>query len=180
MKILAANTDKKLLKYNDTYQAGGPRLTHVAKHFIKKIEQINYKKMKLSQKLKNELWWMIISVDYDYSRISIADHDLCDDTLTMWLEDKHDFKNSLDECLQIDVPLKNFAGIIKANNLNSYEGTKLHPTKQYVYKARIEVNTPIRWYRDDASPAEQTWAREAMLKNILTQLIETETAKLTF
>ncbi|MDB5010067.1 MAG: hypothetical protein JWQ06_856, partial [Mucilaginibacter sp.] len=28
--------------------------------------------IKISQKLKDELWWMIISVDYDYSRITIA------------------------------------------------------------------------------------------------------------
>lgn len=132
--------------------------------------------MKLSQKLKNELWWMIISVDYDYSRISIADHDLGDETLTLWLEDKHDFKNSLDECLQLDVPIRNFAGLIKTENFNSYEGTKLHPGKQYVYQSRIEVNAPMKWYREDASPAEQTWAREAMLKSILTQLVESETA----
>ncbi|AMR33927.1 hypothetical protein A0256_22005 [Mucilaginibacter sp. PAMC 26640] len=132
--------------------------------------------MKLNQKLKNELWWLIISVDYNYSRISIADHDLGDESLTLWLEDKHDFKNSLDECLQIDVPLRNFAGIIKSENLNSYEGNKMHPTKQYVYKSRIEVNAPINWYRDDATATEQTWAREAVLKRILTQLIETETA----
>ena len=132
--------------------------------------------MKLTQKLKDELWWMIISVDYDYSRICIADHDLGDETLTLWLEDKHDFKNSLDECLQLDVPVKQFAKLIKAENLNSYEGNKLHPNKQYVYKTRIEINTPIKWYCEDAAPIEQTWAREAMLKSILTQLVETETA----
>jgi hypothetical protein len=70
--------------------------------------------MKLAQKLKDELWWMIISVDYDYSRIGIADHELNDDILTLWLEDKHDFKNSLDECLQLDMSVKQFAKIIKA------------------------------------------------------------------
>ncbi|MEO7216259.1 hypothetical protein [Mucilaginibacter sp.] len=132
--------------------------------------------MKLTQKLKDELWWMIISVDYDYSRISIADHDLGDDSLTLWLEDKHDFKNSLDECLILELPLRNFAKIIKAEKLNSYEGCKMHPTRQYVYKTRIEVNAPVKWYREDATPVEQTWAREAMLKSILTQLVENETA----
>jgi hypothetical protein len=132
--------------------------------------------MKLTQKLKDQLWWMIISVDYNYSRISIADHDLGDDVLTLWLEDKQDFKNSLDECLQLDIPLRDFAKLIKAENLNSYEGTKIHPNKQYAYKTRIEVNAPVKWYREDAAPIEQTWAREAMLKSILTQLVETETA----
>ncbi|RVT99795.1 hypothetical protein EOD41_15240 [Mucilaginibacter limnophilus] len=131
--------------------------------------------IKLSQKLKDELWWLIISVDYDYSRISIADYDITDEVLTLWLEDKQDFKNTLDECLQLTLPLRHFAKIIKAEGLNSYEGTKTHPKKQYVYKARIEINEPITWYNHDASANEQLWAREAMLKAVLTQLVETET-----
>ena len=49
-------------------------------------------------------------------------------------------------------------------NLNSYEGTKMHPQKGFVYKTRIEINEPIKWYREDASTAEQQWAREAALK----------------
>ena len=32
--------------------------------------------IKLNQKLKDALWWLVISVDYDYSRISIADHEI--------------------------------------------------------------------------------------------------------
>jgi hypothetical protein len=130
--------------------------------------------IKLSQKLKDELWWLVISVDYDYSRISIADHEINGDYLTLWLEDKQDFKNSLDECLQLDITLKNFAKMIRAEGLNSYEGTKMHPKKGFIYKTRIEINEPIRWYREDASINEQQWAREAALKNILTQLVESE------
>ena len=130
--------------------------------------------IKLNQKLKDELWWLVIGVDYDYSRISIADHEINGDHLTLWLEDKHDFKNSLDECLQLDITLKNFAKMIRADNLNSYEGTKMDPKKKYVYKTRIEISEPIKWYREDASATEQQWAREAALKNVLTQLVETE------
>jgi hypothetical protein len=136
--------------------------------------------MKLSQKLKDQLWWLIISVDYDYSRITIADHELNDGNLTLWLEDKRDFKNSLEECLQLDIPAKEFAKIIRSENLNSYEGTKIHPTKGFLYKTRIEVNTPIRWYEDDAAPVEQQWAREAIVKSILTQLVETEAADIEY
>jgi hypothetical protein len=130
--------------------------------------------IKISQKLKDQLWWLIITVDYDYSRITVADHEINGDIITLWLEDKHDFKNSLEECLQLDLPLKQFSKVIKAENLNSYEGTKMHPKKNFVYKARIEINEPIKWYQEDASPTEQQWAREAMLKTILTQLVETE------
>jgi hypothetical protein len=130
--------------------------------------------IKLNQKLKDELWWLVISVDYDYSRISIADHEINGDMLSLWLEDKHDFKNSLDECLLLDVSLKNFAKMIKTENLNSYEGTQIHPKANYAYKTRIEINEPIKWYREDASATEQEWAREAALKNVLTQLVESE------
>ena len=128
----------------------------------------------ISQKLKDKLWWLVISVDYDYSRISIADHDMNGDTLTLWLEDKQDFKNSLDECLQLEINAKQFAKLIKAENLNSYEGSKMHPTKNFLYKTRIEINAPIAWYLNDATLTEQQWAREAVLKQLLTQLIETE------
>ena len=130
--------------------------------------------IKISQKLKDKLWWLVISVDYDYSRITIAEHEIDADILTIWLEDKQDFKNSLDECLKIDIPAKEFAKVIKAENLNSYEGSKMHPTKNFVYKTRIEINNPINWYRDDASITEQQWAREAVLKLLLTQLVENE------
>jgi hypothetical protein len=130
--------------------------------------------IKIPHKLKNELWWLIISVDFDYSRIAIADHEINGEILTLWLEDKHDYKNSLDECLQADIHLKQFARLIKNEGLNSYEGTRVHPRKNFAYKTRIAINEPIKWYQEDASPTEQTWAREAMLKAILTQLVETE------
>ncbi|MDP9080893.1 MAG: hypothetical protein M3O71_26030 [Bacteroidota bacterium] len=131
--------------------------------------------IKISQKLKDKLWWLIISVDYDYSRITIADHDLAADALTLWLEDKHDFKNTLDECLQVDIPVKQFVKIIKEENLNSYFGSKMHESKNYVYKAQIEINPPLTWYRDDASLYEQRHVRETVLKHLLTQLIESQT-----
>ena len=131
--------------------------------------------IKISQKLKDKLWWLIISVDYDYSRITIADHDLTEDVLTLWLEDKHDFKNTLDECLQVDIPVKQFARLIKEENLNSYEGSKIHHSKNYVYKTRIEINSPISWYQADASLYEQQHTRDTVLKLLLTQLIESQT-----
>ena len=133
--------------------------------------------IKLNQKLKDELWWLVINVDYDYSRIAVADHEINGDTLTLWLEDKQDFKNSLDECLQLDISLKQFAKMIRTDNLNSYEGTQVHPKKNFAYKTRIEINEPIKWYQEDASPTEQQWARETALKNVLTQLVESEMCK---
>ncbi|XHR92560.1 hypothetical protein ACFJIV_19690 [Mucilaginibacter sp. UC70_90] len=69
--------------------------------------------IKISQKLKSQLWWLIISVDYDYSRITIAEHDIADEVLTLWLEDKQDFKNSIDECLQVDIRSVTWPGSLK-------------------------------------------------------------------
>lgn len=119
---------------------------------------------------------MIISVDYDYGRISIADHEIGEDAITLWLEDKHDFKNSLEECLELNIPFRQFAKVIRNEHLNSYEGTKMHPRKNFIYKTWIEINEPVRWYKEDATAAEQQWAREAVVKSILTQLVENEVA----
>jgi len=71
---------------------------------VTRINKVKTKKMiKIVQKLKDQLWWLTISVDYEYSRIAIGEHDLTDETPTLWLEDKHDFKDSFDECLQVDI-----------------------------------------------------------------------------
>jgi hypothetical protein len=128
--------------------------------------------IKISQKLKDMLWWLVISVDYDYSRITIADHDIADGSLKLWLEDKYDFKNSLDECLLVEIDLKEFAKVIKTENLNSYEGAKIHPKQNFIYKTRIEMNEPIKWYQEDASIVEQQWAREAVVKTIITEMVD--------
>jgi hypothetical protein len=131
--------------------------------------------IKLNQNTRNQLWWLIISVDYTYSRIAIADHEINGQTLTLWLEDKQDYKNTLDECLQLHIPVSHLAKLIKTENLNSYEGTRMHPKKKYMYTTQIPISSPMNWYHNDATPAEQQWAREALLKSILTQLVETET-----
>lgn len=128
----------------------------------------------LNQKLRNELWWLIISVDYTYSRIAIADHELNSQTLTIWLEDKQDFKNTLDECLKLEIPIKQFARFIKSDNLNTYETTLMHPQKKYLYLTRVTINEPIQWYLRDATPHEQFWTRDSLLKRIMTQLVESE------
>ncbi len=70
--------------------------------------------IKISQKSKKQVWWLVISVDYDYSRITIAEHELNDDLLTLWLENMRDFKNSIDEYLQLKISEKQFSILIKS------------------------------------------------------------------
>lgn len=113
--------------------------------------------IKLSKTTIDELWWLIISIDYDYSRITIADFEMDDQHLTLWLEDKEDFKNTLNECLEIKITLKQFARVIKADKNSSYESAKM---------------SPMKWYRDEATETEQQWAREEMLKALMTELVE--------
>lgn len=131
-------------------------------------------KIKLTAHTKNELWWMLISVDYDHSRICIADYELNENHLTLFLEDKHDFKNSLEECLKLQISVKEFAKVIKLENLNSYEGIKREAKKSFIYKCRIEINEPVKWYKEDASRMDQQWAREAVVKLVFDGLINDE------
>ena len=130
--------------------------------------------MKLGQKIKNELWWLIISVDYDYSRLTIADHDLTISELILYVEDKNDFKNTLDECLQLAIPVKDFKKFIVDNNFNSYEKSVMHPKKKYMYNSRVEISSPLDWYNNDASLSEQQWVREGLLKMIVEDLVGSE------
>jgi hypothetical protein len=130
--------------------------------------------IRIPQKLRSELWWLVAQVDFDYSRITIADHETTEDGITIWLEDKHNFKNTLDECLRLNISLKQFARLIKEEGLNSYEAMKMHTKKKFLYKTRVLINEAIGWYMNDANLVEQGWAREALLKQLLTQLIETE------
>ncbi|WDF54648.1 hypothetical protein [Mucilaginibacter sp. KACC 22063] len=130
--------------------------------------------IKMSQKLRTELWWLIVSVDFNYSRICIADHELAENMLTIWLEDKHDYKNTLEECLQINIPIKQFAKLIRTEELNSYPSTQMHQSKKFLYKTRTIINDAINWYLYDATLAEQQLARETTLKHMLTNLVESE------
>ena len=130
--------------------------------------------MTLNSKQKSQLWWLIISCDYDYDRIIIADHDLDDGNLTLWLEDKHDFKNSLDECLEIIVPVKEFAKFIKTENLNSNEEEVIDGRSGKLRLAYVEIDTPVTWYNSIASLSEQQQAREVLLKKLLTILVEND------
>ncbi len=117
-----------------------------------------------------------MAVDFHYSRIAIAEHELTADHLTIWLEDKQDYKNTLDECLQLSLPLRSFAKFIRQEGFNSYETLVMHPDKKFVYPALLEISKPLTWYRHDATAFERQCVREALVKALLTQLIENEVA----
>ncbi len=128
-------------------------------------------KLTVSHTKQTELFTLLMSVDYDYSRLTIAEHELNNENLIIYIEDKQDFKNTMDELLMVEIPVKQFASIIAENNLNSYEGEKMHPVKKFMYKTQIVINEPIKWYEEDAALIEQQWAREAVLKTLIEQLV---------
>jgi hypothetical protein len=110
--------------------------------------------IRLNQKTRNSLWWLIISVDYNYSRIRIEEHELTTEGITLWLEDTEDFKDTIDECLEIFIPLPAFASFIRTNKFNSYRTQRMHPEKKFLYDIDVEINSPLRWYEQDATTTD--------------------------
>jgi hypothetical protein len=123
----------------------------------------------LSKEVTEQILWLIISVNYDYSRIVIAEHEFNDQALTLYLEDKQDFKNTVDECLNITVPIAEFEAFIEKGNYNKYEGRKQSESGR-PYNGLITVSEPFEWYCNDATQYQQRTVREALVEAILKQV----------
>lgn len=107
----------------------------------------------------------------------IAESLIEDNNLVLYLENRYEYFSTLDECVQVNIPLHVFAKLIRDEGLNSYATQKMHPVKKFVYKTRVEIAEPIAWYESDATRAAQQWAREAMLKQVLTLVAEGEVSQ---
>lgn len=119
-----------------------------------------------AQRTTSDLLMLMLSVNFDKSRIIIAEHEISEHFLTVYLEDSNDFKNTLEECLMYKLPVSQFASIITNEKLNSYPGVKYTESGR-AYDADIEINEPISWYNEDATLYEQGIARDAALAHIL-------------
>lgn len=128
---------------------------------------------KLTKNQKNQLWSLILLADFDFSRVKIAEHELNDEHLTLWLVDKLDREET--ECVILEIPAKDFAISITENKLNTYEGSICTP-KGRVVSADIMIDSAIAWYNNDASAYEQNYARETMLREIILSLKSGEVA----
>jgi hypothetical protein len=124
---------------------------------------------KAPQETTSGLLSLLLSANFERARIVIADHELSDNFLTLYLEDKQDFKDNLEDLLMYKLPISKFAGIIASENLNSYPGVKYTECGRE-YDAQIEINTPIKWYEQDANIYQQKIARETALEHILKSL----------
>lgn len=126
-------------------------------------------RLKVAHKLQETnsgLLSLMLSVNFDRSRVVIADHEITDNFLRVYLEDKEDFKSGISDCLMYSMPISQFASIISSEGLNSYPGT-LFTERGRSYEGRIEINEPIQWYNEDATLYEQSIARDAALSHIL-------------
>lgn len=124
---------------------------------------------KAPQQTTSGLLMLLLSANFEKRRIVIAEHELSDNFLTLYLEDRQDFKENLEDTLMYKLPVSTFAEIIKSENLNSYPGVKYTESGRG-YDAQIEINAPIKWYEQDANPYQQKIAREAALAHILKSL----------
>lgn len=124
----------------------------------------------INQETKTALILLLASTDNDLSRISIADNELNETVLILWLEDKQDFKNSLEECVAVNIPVEEFAKYIRDEELNAYQGTKERKDHS-IYKCMIEINEPIDYYLSDATAYQQRFIREELVRAIFKQIL---------
>jgi hypothetical protein len=118
------------------------------------------------QRTNMSLLSLFCAANFDPNRIHIADHDLSDHFLTLYLEDKNNIKSTLDETLMFKLPISKFEEIILAEELNSYEGI-LYSEHGRPYDGRIMINEPIKWFTQDATAGEQSEALEIVKGHIL-------------
>jgi hypothetical protein len=102
----------------------------------------------------------------DFGSMSIADHDMDHEHLTLWLEDVRFPKASIDDCLRIEIPLNQVENFIKAEKLNVCEVRKMHEEKEFVFSTEVEIAEPLDWYNLDASASEQRMVREALFRGL--------------
>ncbi|MBB6131794.1 hypothetical protein [Mucilaginibacter lappiensis] len=123
------------------------------------------------QKTNISLLSLFCSANFDTNRIVIADHELSENFLTLYLEDNKHQVADLGDAVMYKLPISKFAEIIAANDLNSYEGTKF-TQRGCTYTDRIIINEPLKWFIQDALPAEQNvvlnLVKRAVLKSSLT------------
>jgi hypothetical protein len=135
-----------------------------------------------AQKTNSDLLMLLVSANFDKSRITIAEHELSENFLTLYLEDKEDFKSNLEDTLMYKLPVSQFSAIIKSEGLNSYEGTMYNEHSSFTYTARVEIKEPIKWYEQDATKYQQKETLDVVLQHILksltknTLLVEREVA----
>ncbi|OOQ57162.1 hypothetical protein [Mucilaginibacter pedocola] len=119
-----------------------------------------------AQRTNHDLLMLLVSVRFDKSRIVIAEHELSENFLTLYLEDREDFKPHLEDTLLYKLPISCFEAIISNEGFNSYEGIKQSPSGR-CYNGRIIINEPLLWWEQDATLYQQQEVLHLVLQNVL-------------
>ncbi|WPU91849.1 hypothetical protein SNE25_21255 [Mucilaginibacter sabulilitoris] len=118
------------------------------------------------QKTNIDLLSLFCSANFDKNRISVADWELSENFLTLFLEDIKQPVTDLSECVLFKLPVSRFAQIITSNELNCYEGT-LYSESGRTYDGMVVINEPIKWFKHDATPDELKQAIEVVKNSLL-------------
>lgn len=124
----------------------------------------------LTQKTAEQILLFFMSTDYTHSRVTIAEYDLNEQNLTLYIEDKQDFKSQLDQCLIIEVPVTELAYFIDKGNYNKYEGRKASRSGR-VFDGLVKIDEPLNWLNNDATKFQITTVNEDLVKAIFEQVI---------
>jgi hypothetical protein len=123
------------------------------------------------QRTNISLLSLFCSVNFKGDRINIAEFELSDQFLTLYLEDKQEPVEDLSECLLYKLPVSKFAEIIAANHLNTYNGTLFNESGR-MYEGRVVIAEPIQWFEQDATPYQQEGALEVVKGCVLKSLVK--------
>lgn len=118
------------------------------------------------QKTNLSLLSLFCAANFDKGRIVIAEHELSDHFLTLYLDDNKHPVLDISDCVMYKMPISKFAEIIATNDLNSYQGTKFSVSGR-PYNDRIIINEPIKWFNQDATWLEQAYALEVVKNHLL-------------
>lgn len=125
----------------------------------------------ISETQQSQLFNLFIEVGGNYNRISIAENYLNDDFLMLYLEDKKNIKEHLDQCVIVELPLDDFAKFIKDGNYNKYQGRCLSQTER-PFDGLIEIDEPIRWFENDATTFQVNCLLEDLVKAMVKSVID--------
>jgi hypothetical protein len=114
---------------------------------------------------------LFCSVNFKADRINIAEWELSENFLTLYLEDADEPVADLSDCLLFKLPISKLAQIIEAAHLNSYEGT-LFTESGRMYEGRVVIAEPIKWYEQDATHYQQKEALDVVKGCLLKSLVK--------
>lgn len=124
----------------------------------------------INPKIKEEIFDLLVSTDFDVKRIVIADQELTDAALVLRIEDKENPKGRLDECIELPIAINELIAFISKNNHNTYEWFSKSRGGR-MFKDRVMINEPLAFYIQDASVVHQGWIREEILEELLKELL---------